>query len=198
MSRDSGGPFSSKRLDDAYAQGREDAQTGEGRLSARRMAALTLGSPDFFLPGGQARFDARMRSYVQGYEDALRVFRVEPARHGAAPPVDPSSPPSSPPSSGASVAASYDQQLELLSEMDSFLRTLQERLGQALQGYERRLSSLHEAGLLDDYHAHLERQALEHSRAQIRQLVEALGERDLVAVRRIIAAVQAHRDQMRT
>ena len=78
---------------------------------------------------------------------------------------------------------SYDQQYELLIELERYLTTLRESLSAACQEYKLRLDNLGEAGMIRNIHNNLVREVMEPTVADMTRLITQIEERDISKVR---------------
>lgn len=165
-----------KNYEKGYQHGQEDAESGSGKSTLVRPIKRLL-KPDSFLPGGGNRIDSYLGGYSTGFEDGVRTIRTSSQSTF---------------NTGATMSIqSLAHQLELLEDLQRYLKSVQDQMDAMMQEYATKVQGLHDAGMMIERHERLHRQVFDPTRSVMLKLIEHLQERDLTVVRQTIGRVEA-------
>lgn len=174
----------SKDYSKGNQDGHEDGRQGDNRLASRSLKRLF--KPDQLFPGSTNRHDEYVRGYTTGFEDEVRGLVNKPAETTYN---------TTHQSGGAAMSrtTSIDEQIELLTELKTYLEDRQEKLMGLKGNYKRKVDALHESGLLQDVYDGFVDDCLDPTCSMLDNLIDHIGDNDIPAVENWIAKLEALR-----
>lgn len=171
-----------KNFERGYQHGQDDAESGSGKSTFVRPIKRLL-QPDALLPGFGNRFDSYQGGYGKGFEDKTRTINT-------------SSQSSSGTGDGMSIQ-SLAHQLELLEDLNGYLKSVQDQVDSMRREYASKVEGLRDAGMMIERHDRLHRQVFNPTESVMLRFIEHLQERDLTVVRQTMARVEAELEHER-
>ena len=164
-----------KNFENGYQHGQDDAESGSGKSTFVRPIKRLL-QTDSFLPGGGNRVGSYIGGYSTGFEDGVRTIKTSLESTFK---------------SGATMSMqSLAHQLELLEDLQRYLKSVQDQMDAMMREYGIKVQGLHDAGMMIERHERLHRQVFDPTRSVMIKLIEHLQERDLTVVRQTIGRVE--------
>jgi hypothetical protein len=171
-----------KNFEEGYGDGQEDATSGEGKSTFKRPVSRLL-RPDSFLPGGDNRVESYLNGYSTGFYDGVREISIKSTSNQT---------------EGTSMSGNQtlEYQLELLQELEVYLKSVQDEMDTIRQEYGRRVRELRDAGLIVNHHEFLQRNIFNPTESTLLRFVEHLQNRDLSTVRKEINFVESEIERL--
>ena len=171
-----------KNFEEGSKDGQQDHKKGNGKSIFWRPIQRTF-KLDTFLPGGLDRAMEYIRGYNTSYEDEVRTINTRDVSLNTTNTMK-----------GENMNLEY--QLELLGELNQYLRSVQDQMDSVRAEYARRVNELAEAGMIENNHNYLKRNIFNPTESALLKFIQHLEERDLATVKKEIDYVQAEIDRL--